>query len=79
MRIKGEKVTIDSPSRAIELGIGMVHQHFMLVPPFTVAENIILGREPTRGAGVIDMRKARADVKELSDRYGLNVDPNAKV
>ncbi|MDR2355774.1 MAG: ABC transporter ATP-binding protein [Clostridiales Family XIII bacterium] len=77
--IKGEQVTIDSPSRAIELGIGMVHQHFMLVPPFTVAENIILGREPTRGAGVIDMRKARADVKELSDRYGLNVDPDAKV
>jgi simple sugar transport system ATP-binding protein len=77
--IKGERVAIDSPARAIELGIGMVHQHFMLVPPFTVAENIILGREPTRGAGVLDMRKARADVKALSDRYGLNVDPDAKV
>jgi simple sugar transport system ATP-binding protein len=57
----------------------MVHQHFMLVPPFTVTENIILGREPTRGAGGVDMAKARADVKELSDRYGLNVDPDARV
>ncbi|MDR2133279.1 MAG: ABC transporter ATP-binding protein [Clostridiales Family XIII bacterium] len=79
IRIKGERVSIDSPSRAIELGVGMVHQHFMLVPPFTVVENIILGREPMRGAGVMDMGKARADVKELSDRYGLNVDPDAKV
>ena len=76
--IKGKKITIDSPSRAIELGIGMVHQHFMLVQPFTVAENIILGMEPVRGA-VIDMRRARADVRGLSDRYGLNVDPDAKV
>jgi simple sugar transport system ATP-binding protein len=76
--IKGERVSIDSPSRAIELGIGMVHQHFMLVTPFTVAENIILGREPTRGAGVIDTAGARADVKALSDRYGLNVDPDAR-
>ncbi|MDR2087732.1 MAG: ATP-binding cassette domain-containing protein, partial [Clostridiales Family XIII bacterium] len=78
IRIKGERVVIDSPSRAIELGVGMVHQHFMLVPPFTVAENIILGMEPTRGAGVVDTAKARADVKDLSDRYGLNVDPDAK-
>jgi simple sugar transport system ATP-binding protein len=77
--IKGEKVVIDSPSRAIDLGIGMVHQHFMLVPPFTVTENIILGREPVRGAGVIDVGRARADVKEISDRYGLNVNPDAKV
>jgi simple sugar transport system ATP-binding protein len=76
--IKGEKVVIDSPARAIELGVGMVHQHFMLIPSFTVAENIILGREPVRGAGVIDMGRARAEVQELSDRYGLNVDPDAK-
>jgi simple sugar transport system ATP-binding protein len=76
--IKGNKVSIDSPARAIELGIGMVHQHFMLVPPFTVTENIILGQEPVR-RGVIDTEKARAHVKALSDRYGLNVDPNARV
>jgi simple sugar transport system ATP-binding protein len=77
--IKGEKVHIDSPSRAIEYGIGMVHQHFMLIPPFTVTENIILGQEPLKGGGVIDTRKARADVRELSGRYDLKVDPDAKV
>ncbi|GHV68956.1 heme ABC transporter ATP-binding protein [Spirochaetia bacterium] len=77
--IKGKKVHIDSPSRAIEYGIGMVHQHFMLIPPFTVTENIILGQEPVKGAAVIDKKKARADVQELSDRYDLKVDPDAKV
>ena len=77
--IKGKKVHIASPSRAIEYGIGMVHQHFMLIPPFTVTENIILGQEPVRGLAVIDKRKARADVQELSDRYDLKVDPDAKV
>ena len=76
--IKGKKVTIDSPSRAIELGIGMVHQHFMLIQPFTVTENIILGMEPARG-GVLNMREARAAVRALSDRYGLNVDPDARI
>ncbi|MDR1948962.1 MAG: ABC transporter ATP-binding protein [Spirochaetaceae bacterium] len=77
--IKGREVNIDSPSRAIELGIGMVHQHFMLVPPFTVTENIILGQEPVRKGGVINTDKARADVKALNDRYGLNVDGDARV
>ncbi|MDR0569539.1 MAG: ABC transporter ATP-binding protein [Spirochaetaceae bacterium] len=77
--IKGEKVRIDSPARAIEYGIGMVHQHFMLVPPFTVAENIILGQEPVRGFGIIDIKKAAAEVKDLSERYDLKVDPDAKV
>nr|WP_174269887.1 ABC transporter ATP-binding protein [Treponema primitia] len=77
--IKGEKVTIDSPSRAIEYGIGMVHQHFMLVPPFTVTENIILGREPVKAIGVVDAAKARSDVQALIERYELKVDPNAKV
>jgi simple sugar transport system ATP-binding protein len=77
--IKGKKVRIDSPARAIEYGIGMVHQHFMLVPPFTVAENIILGQEPVRGLGIIDIQKARNEVKALSDRYDLKVDPDAKV
>jgi simple sugar transport system ATP-binding protein len=76
--IKGAKVNISSPSHAIELGIGMVHQHFMLIPPFTVTENIILGQEPVR-RGMIYTEKARADVKALSDRYGLDVDPGARV
>ncbi|NRG97629.1 ABC transporter ATP-binding protein [Streptococcus suis] len=76
--INGEVVTIDSPSKAAHLGIGMVHQHFMLVDAFTVAENIILGSETTK-AGVIDLKKAIAEIKELSERYGLEVDPTAKV
>ncbi|MDR2516116.1 MAG: ABC transporter ATP-binding protein [Spirochaetaceae bacterium] len=78
--IKGKKVTIDSPAKAIEYGIGMVHQHFMLVPPFTVTENIILGMEPVRGfAAVVDQARARAEVQSLSDRYDLKVDAAAKV
>ncbi len=77
--INGEKVTITSPSQAISHGIGMVHQHFMLVPVFTVAENIMLGRENTRGAGVLDRKRAYARVRELSDKYGLAVDPGALV
>lgn len=76
--INGQVVTIDSPSKAAHLGIGMVHQHFMLVDAFTVAENIILGSETTK-AGVIDLKKAIQDIKELSARYGLEVDPTAKV
>ena len=73
---KSEK--LDSPSRAAALGIGMVHQHFMLVEAFTVAENIILGSEITN-KGVLDLKKANADILELSERYGLAVDPTAKV
>jgi simple sugar transport system ATP-binding protein len=77
--VNGEKVTINSPSQAIAHGIGMVHQHFMLVPVFTVAENIMLGRETTRGGGVLDRKQAYARVRELSDQYGLEVDPAALV
>lgn len=77
--IRGEKHVIDSPNKAIELGIGMVHQHFMLIPPFTVTENIVLGMEPMKGLKQIDMEKAVKDVEELSKRYGLSVDANAKV
>ena len=76
--INSKEVKIDSPSKAAHLGIGMVHQHFMLVDAFTVAENIILGSETTK-AGVIDLKKAIAEIKELSARYGLEVDPTAKV
>ena len=75
----GEPVDITEPSVAIKLGIGMVHQHFMLVPPFTVAENIVLGDEPTTSSGTLNMAKASEDIWELSEKYGLEVDPNAKV
>jgi simple sugar transport system ATP-binding protein len=77
--INGNRVTITSPSQAIEQGIGMVHQHFMLVPPFTVTENIILGQEPVKGPALLDAKKARSDVQALSDRYDLKVDPDAKI
>ena len=69
---------IRNPKQAMALGIGMVHQHFMLVDVFTVAENLVLGREKTR-AGVLDMAGARRTVRELSTRYGLDVDPDARV
>jgi ABC-type uncharacterized transport system ATPase subunit len=75
---KGEQVRIRDPRHAISLGIGMVHQHFMLVPVFSVAENIVLGTEPTAGMA-IDMRKAIEDVRRISEQYGLAVDPTAKV
>jgi simple sugar transport system ATP-binding protein len=76
--VDGRVVEIDSPSDAIALGIGMVHQHFMLVPVMTVAENIVLGQEPSRH-GRLDLRAARARVQELSERYGLAVDPDAVI
>ena len=79
IHINEKLVSIDNPNIAIENGIGMVHQHFMLVQPFTVAQNIILGTEPVKGLGTVDMKKAIEDVKELSEKYGLYVDPTAKV
>jgi general nucleoside transport system ATP-binding protein len=78
IRVNGEPAEVDSPSKAIDLGIGMVHQHFMLVPVMTVTENIVLGEEPRRGA-LLDVREGARRVKELSDRYGLAVDPNAYI
>jgi general nucleoside transport system ATP-binding protein len=72
-------VQFHSPKDAIAAGIGMVHQHFMLVPVFTVAENVTLGIEETRPTGLLDRRKTRKDVRELSHRYGLEVDPDAPV
>ncbi|HWI51071.1 MAG TPA: ABC transporter ATP-binding protein [Symbiobacteriaceae bacterium] len=75
---KDKPVKIEGPGHAISLGIGMVHQHFMLIPVFTVAENIVLGSEPHRGA-TLDMEKAIADVEAISNRYGLHVDPRAKI
>jgi ABC-type uncharacterized transport system ATPase subunit len=77
--IDGRPASFGSPRDAIAAGIGMVHQHFMLVPVFTVAENVTLGIEETRPLGLLDRRKARQDVRELSRRYGLDVDPDALV
>jgi len=74
---KGQQVKIQNPRQAIDLGIGMVHQHFMLVPVLTVAESIVLGQEP--GGFFIDMKKAIADVEALSKKYGLHVDPLSKI
>src|ERR1043165_572358 len=78
IRLNGEPVKIDSPRRAINLGIGMVHQHFMLVPVMTVAENLVLGAEPRSGV-LLDYKEASRSVRELSERFGLAVDPDAKV
>ncbi len=75
----GNKVDITSPTEAIKHGIGMVHQHFMLIENFTVTENIILGDEVCGAAGVLDMKKARAEVMELVDEYGFDVDPDARI
>src|SRR5699024_7245626 len=78
IRVRGENVKITDPNVANELGIGMVHQHFMLIDTFTVTQNIILGSEPTAG-GKINLKKAEKEIQELSDQYGLRVDPRAKV
>ncbi len=78
IEIDGKPVKINGPEEAIKLGIGMVHQHFMLIQPFTVTENIILGSEPRKGL-VVDKASAREKIMELSERYGLKVDPDAKV
>ena len=77
--IDSKAVQFHSPRDAIAAGIGMVHQHFMLVPVFTVAENVTLGIEETRPPGLLDRRKTRKDVRELSRHYGLDIDPDALV
>ena len=76
--VNGEKVNLTSPTVAISKGIGMVHQHFMLVPSLTVAENMVLGMEP-KSKGFIDYKKAVQITEEYSKKYNLPVDPNAKV
>jgi len=78
IRVKGKKVNISNPNVANALGIGMVHQHFKLVHNFTVTENIILGQEPTE-RGKIDLKKAAKEIELLSEKYGLRVDPYAKI
>ena len=76
--IKGEKIELKNPRDAIDRGVGMVHQHFQLVPVMTVAENVMLGSEVVKN-GRLDMRAARKRVSELSQQYGLQVDPTAMV
>jgi ABC-type uncharacterized transport system ATPase subunit len=77
--IRGQETTIRSPHDAISQGIGMVHQHFMLVPPLTVTENVMLGNEPVKGGLFLDRRKCAEQIKELSTTYGLAVDPEAVI
>jgi simple sugar transport system ATP-binding protein len=78
--IDGKERIFRDPAQAIDAGIGMVHQHFMLVPVFDVTESVVLGNEPTKGPlGSFDRATARAQVVELSKRHGLHVDPDAKI
>lgn len=77
--LEGEKVNIKNPNIAISHGIGMVHQHFMLVDNFTVTQNIILGNEVVSGAGVLNMKKAHQQILDIVKKYGLEVDPDAKI
>lgn len=75
IEVNGKEVTITSPRKAIDLGIGMVHQHFTLVPSFTIAQNVILGYEPKR-IGLVNEKSARESVHKLSKTFGLNADPD---
>ena len=77
--IDGKPVRFNGPGEAIRAGIGMVHQHFMLIPVFTVAENVVLGVEPTGRFDHLDLDQARAQVREINDSYGLEVDPDALI
>jgi general nucleoside transport system ATP-binding protein len=78
IKVRGESVRITDPNKANDLGIGMVHQHFMLVENFTVTENIILGSEPTK-LGAVNIKEAAKDIAALSKKYNLDVDPYAKI
>ena len=78
IKLGDRTLTLTNPKQAMAAGIGMVHQHFMLIPVFTVAENMVLGHEPSR-AGLLDLNSARRKVRELSERYKLDVDPDALV
>ncbi len=77
--LSGQRVDVRSPLDAIGHGIGMVHQHFMLIENFTVAENIVLGDEVCKAAGVLDMARAKREVEKIVDEYGFEVDPDARI
>jgi simple sugar transport system ATP-binding protein len=74
-----KEVKFSGPGEAMAAGVDMVHQHFMLIPVFTVAENVVLGHEPTGKVGNLDLDAARKLVKEISDRFGFDIDPDAKI
>lgn len=77
--VNGEKTDITSPHIAIKNGIGMVHQHFMLIPPMTVAENIILGVENPGKGGTLKLQEAESEIRSISEEYGLHISPEVKV
>src|SRR5258708_8805703 len=77
--VDGKLSRISGPRDAITLGIGMVHQHFMLIPVFTVGENVMLGREPVTGPGFYERSKARAGIATLPRKYGLSLDSRAPI
>src|SRR6476660_2222646 len=76
IRLRGKPVTFSSARDAIGAGIGMVHQHFMLIPVMTAAENIVLGHEPTEGVVLLDYPEARKKVDEISGTFGFHIDPD---
>lgn len=77
--LNDEVQKFEGPGDAMNAGIGMVHQHFMLIPVFTVAENVMLGNENTKAGGVLDLEAARTKVREISARFGFDIDPDAKI
>jgi len=79
IRLRGQTLRAHRPCDSIRLGLGMVHQHFMLIDPLTVAENVVLGSEPVRAGCLVDSKAAGEMVRELSDRYGLELDPDARI
>ena len=79
IHVNGKQVHIGGPRDAIALGVGMVHQHFMLIPVFSVGENIMLGREPVTGPDFYDRARARSEINELTKRYGLALDADARM
>lgn len=77
--VNGKKLAVDTPNDAIKAGVGMVHQHFMLIPVFTVTENVMLGNEYLKAGGFLDRKKVAARIREISQQYNLQVDPDAYV
>jgi simple sugar transport system ATP-binding protein len=79
IRVRGKEIKVHSPSDAIAAGVGMVHQHFMLIPVFTVTENVMLGDEEVRSGGILNRRLAAEKIRQISEQYSLQVDPEAYV
>ena len=77
--VDGKAITINSPLDALAAGIGMVHQHFMLIPVFTVAENIVLGHEKVKGLGILDIEGAKQEILRISAEFNFDINPDALV